>query len=1054
MEQTLNWYHTKNIYPARHMEHEYRYDLSVVFDNSSSSTWPGKSPRIWNCPLLGHSGFPKFAISSDDGEVRVYGSSIVNSTVIILTDNDICAIAFAIDHSTGPLTSSSSTAVMLSVHDGGFCRMWSSTDGSLRREFELHCNIRSVHNLDHAGKHMLVELDHGELKVLNVASRALASPVSGYHKGSPLRFLCTDPKSGITVLIDAHGHVHVFRFTNGALKHLFSEKQFNESFQACVLGSILAVVCPMKVIFYDTSGDVIVPLRSVMAESADAAFVQVLIMSPTTCIATTRNGFLELFSESFFSNFPPSGSLVRLSGSSFISVAPGAVHHCSVVGKEILSIPLTRAVKPEKNLTCIASDGIHYFFVQSSPGEVRVVPLSVPSMSFLLDLPSIADLGAVSAVAGFGQRIFAGFEKGYVCSWMTGSSTAEYIINVHALCAIVLLLETGSAEIACVDGTGTISLLSETGKVMGKIRPNLLLPLLMRGYAISVAVSGKDVTVTLQQGERKIKEVWSLNPSRLVSSEKISCQEITPPVVAEEVGPDPLQSLVGLLSLRRNSAASVQTVSAEKLEHAVKVAKKFPFEKQILTLNVGSADTASLKMLYCLESSGWTVGVSTESVREKSVQVGYSLSRGCSETLLSTLLTLVEETVRPRRFLCDSDSAVDVQPICVRSMVTVLLDPKNARETRFTALSLVRKEVLRQWAVTANAAEAFHSCPVLLIVLGAMPHMIPGYREAVRGVERCEYPFSERITALVSVTEEFLKKVISTRDEIDISILTDSFWSLKKLIVDKNLISKIFSSLVEKIVPEDRACSVATKCVLAIGIGNPSKFSKRLGGLLKTSHSAVLPLSMVRNFVENFTRHSIRFLPAFFEDVVLRALDPMDYRIRKSSIDPITELFKTLNRLYPMTAFQQAKQKFALGTTQGQVMVYDVRSGTKWRILDGHTGAISAVGFDASGKHLCSYSATDCTVRVWHFTGGGMTGVTALIINGNSSGSMLSGLLGGSGGKCIQVKQLGSIDEDVVNGIKHPFNLVYRIHGVKIRWTSETDILIVRENGQGIQVRL
>ena len=180
----------------------------------------------------------------------------------------------------------------------------------------------------------------------------------------------------------------------------------------------------------------------------------------------------------------------------------------------------------------------------------------------------------------------------------------------------------------------------------------------------------------------------------------------------------------------------------------------------------------------------------------------------------------------------------------------------------------------------------------------------------------------------------------------------------------------------------------------------------------------------------------------------------MDYRIRKSSIDPITELFKTLNRLYPMTAFQQAKQKFALGTTQGQVMVYDVRSGTKWRILDGHTGAISAVGFDASGKHLCSYSATDCTVRVWHFTGGGMTGVTALIINGNSSGSMLSGLLGGSGGKCIQVKQLGPIDEDVVNGIKHPFNLVYRIHGVKIRWTSETDILIVRENGQGIQVRL
>jgi WD40 repeat protein len=159
-----------------------------------------------------------------------------------------------------------------------------------------------------------------------------------------------------------------------------------------------------------------------------------------------------------------------------------------------------------------------------------------------------------------------------------------------------------------------------------------------------------------------------------------------------------------------------------------------------------------------------------------------------------------------------------------------------------------------------------------------------------------------------------------------------------------------------------------------------------------------------------------------------------------------------------MTSFHQGKQKFAIGSTQGQVIVFDIRSATKWRILDGHTGAISAVGFDQTGKYLCSYSATDCTVRVWHITGGGVTGVSGpTVIHGNSAGptSILGGLLGSTGGKCVQVKQLGTIDEDkAVNGIKHPFNMVYRINGVKIRWTSENDILLVRENGQGIQIRL
>jgi len=258
--------------------------------------------------------------------------------------------------------------------------------------------------------------------------------------------------------------------------------------------------------------------------------------------------------------------------------------------------------------------------------------------------------------------------------------------------------------------------------------------------------------------------------------------------------------------------------------------------------------------------------------------------------------------------------------------------------------------------------------------------------------------------------------------------------------VDKKLFLKFMSN-------------ISTDIITAIGFNNTTKFAKRLAALIKAKHSAVVPLFLAQNLIEKFSRHSIRILPMLMEIVILPCLDSLDYRLRKTSIQPVCELFKSMNKQFPMTAFHQTRQKFAIGSTQGQVFVYDIRSASKWRILDGHTGAISAIGFDPSGKHLCSYSATDCTVRVWFLASGGVASAGPVVVSGfGGSGSVLSGLLGTSGGKCIQVKQLGATDKDDRSGIKHPFTLIYRIQSVKIRWTSESDILLVRENGEGVQI--
>ena len=407
---------------------------------------------------------------------------------------------------------------------------------------------------------------------------------------------------------------------------------------------------------------------------------------------------------------------------------------------------------------------------------------------------------------------------------------------------------------------------------------------------------------------------------------------------------------------------------------------------------------------------------------------------------------------------------------------------------------------------------------VYSLILGIVPRNLPGYCEAVGAVfetiateEEIKRKSSlisnitgaisrrqsvnivngdEKILFHVEMAEKILGLFVETEmismGKLPVLLtIADTYCNMRKLVLNKDVLNNFFFTIYgwivvagsgRDVVVEDEIGSmnsrsttpenlntfggkflsrIGTDIVVSIGFNNSTKFAKRLAALIKAKHSSVVPLFLVRKLIEKYARHSIRILPMLMEMVILPCLDSMDYRLRKTSIQPTSEVFKSMNRRFPMTAFHQNRQKFAIGSTQGQVFVYDIRSATKWRILDGHTGAISAVGFDPSGKHLCTYSATDCTVRVWYLASGGVASAGPVVVSGSGgAGSVLSGLLGTTGGKCVQVKQLGATDQDDRSGIKHPFTLIHRIQSVKIRWTSESDILLVRENGEGAQIRL
>jgi WD40 repeat protein len=69
-----------------------------------------------------------------------------------------------------------------------------------------------------------------------------------------------------------------------------------------------------------------------------------------------------------------------------------------------------------------------------------------------------------------------------------------------------------------------------------------------------------------------------------------------------------------------------------------------------------------------------------------------------------------------------------------------------------------------------------------------------------------------------------------------------------------------------------------------------------------------------------------------------------------------------------MVSFHQESQRLAVGTKDAAIVIYDLKTATRWHVLEGHKSAVTAVAFAYSGKMLASYSLEDAEVRFWATT--------------------------------------------------------------------------------------
>jgi hypothetical protein len=74
-------------------------------------------------------------------------------------------------------------------------------------------------------------------------------------------------------------------------------------------------------------------------------------------------------------------------------------------------------------------------------------------------------------------------------------------------------------------------------------------------------------------------------------------------------------------------------------------------------------------------------------------------------------------------------------------------------------------------------------------------------------------------------------------------------------------------------------------------------------------------------------------IPNILESMV-KALDPNIPGMREALQPVVTSNFAELVRTYPHVSFHHASQKIAVGTAEGVVIVYDLKTATKVQLLE------------------------------------------------------------------------------------------------------------------------
>ncbi|AFZ81192.1 hypothetical protein BEWA_006010 [Theileria equi strain WA] len=143
---------------------------------------------------------------------------------------------------------------------------------------------------------------------------------------------------------------------------------------------------------------------------------------------------------------------------------------------------------------------------------------------------------------------------------------------------------------------------------------------------------------------------------------------------------------------------------------------------------------------------------------------------------------------------------------------------------------------------------------------------------------------------------------------------------------------------------------------------------KKLGGAYITTS-----IKLIINFISNFRQIGIYHLPDLV-GIIIKCLDPSDYNMRILMLRHATSALFYLVKNIPMVDFHQDTQRFAVGSQTGHIIIYDVRTATKWRMFMGRQSEIGCVAFSSAGNFIAAYYVRVPCFIVWKCSSSGLLG--------------------------------------------------------------------------------
>lgn len=104
-------------------------------------------------------------------------------------------------------------------------------------------------------------------------------------------------------------------------------------------------------------------------------------------------------------------------------------------------------------------------------------------------------------------------------------------------------------------------------------------------------------------------------------------------------------------------------------------------------------------------------------------------------------------------------------------------------------------------------------------------------------------------------------------------------------------------------------------------------------------------------------------LPRLAEAVV-KSLDPTN-RMREEVLQSATLMISELIATYPSISFHNRLQRIAIGTHEGAIVLYDLKTATRLFILEGHKGRLDGVSFSPDGRRIVSVSIPEGKMLGW-----------------------------------------------------------------------------------------